>query len=163
MGKYGMTGYYEQCLEAGLEYQDFVVDALRKCTPAILVLPYNSRKYQQNIGESASGIEIKFDNKMKETGNVYIEVAEKSNAAIADFTPSGIYRNDNSWLYLIGDYEQALLFGKKQLQLIYIDEKNYDKRGIKRKEKATSQGFTYPITNAIKSGMCLNVFKFNNV
>ena len=155
-----MTDYYKEKLEAGLEYQDFVADKLRKDDPCIILGAYSSRKYQNERGESASGIEIKHDMRMKDTGNLYIEVAEKSNAALHDYTPSGIMRNDNTWLYLIGDYEQAFLFSKHQLKALYADEKHYASRGIRKKQTPTSIGFTYPIENAMK-GICLKRFVFS--
>ena len=116
MGKYGLTPYYIEKFEAGLEYQDYVADKLRKSDPCIILAPYSSRKYQNEHGESASGIEIKYDMRMKETGNLYFEVSEKSNADLLEYTASGIMRNDNTWLYLIGDYDQAFLFSKSQLR-----------------------------------------------
>ena len=154
-----MTEYYKGKLEAGLIYQDFIADKLRKADPCIIIGAYSSRKYQNEYGESASGIEIKHDMRMKETGNLYIEVAEKSNADLANYTPSGIMRNDNTWLYLIGDYEQAFLFSKHQLKALYADEKNWAMRGIRRKQTPTSIGFTYPVENAMK-WMCLRHFVF---
>lgn len=160
MGKYGMTEYYKEKLEAGLEYQDFIADQLRKFDPCIILGAYSSRKYQNEKGESASGIEIKHDMKMKETGNLYIEVAEKSNALLLDYTPSGIMRNDNTWLYLIGDYEQAFLFSKNQLKAIYADEQHYKQRGIYKRQIDTSIGFTLPIGYA-KKFLCLYHFVFS--
>lgn len=154
-----MTKYYDEKLKDGLEYQDFIADQLRKADPCIIIGAYSSRKYQLEHGESMSGIEIKYDMKMKSTGNLYIETAEKSNALISDYTPSGIMRDDNTWLYLIGDYEEAFLFSKKQLKMIYADEKNYHKRGIVKRQTDTSIGFTYPVKDAL-GGMCLRHFKF---
>lgn len=154
-----MTDYYKEKLESGLEYQDFISDQLRKCDPCIIISAYSSRRYQNDRGESASGIEIKHDMKMKDTGNLYIEVAEKSNAALPDYTPSGIMRNDNTWLYLIGDYEQAFLFSKNQLKAIYADKANYRQRGISEKTNSTSLGFVLPIGYA-KKFLCLYHFIF---
>jgi hypothetical protein len=160
MGEHGMTEYYKEKLEAGLIYQDFVADQLRKDDPCIIIGAYSSSKYQNEHGESMSGIEIKHDMLMKNTGNLYIEVAEKSNANLPDYTPSGIMRNDNTWLYLIGDYEQAFLFSKHQLKTLYADERNYSIRGIRKKQTPTSIGFVYPIDSAMK-GMCLRRFVFS--
>lgn len=154
-----MTEYYKDKLEAGLEYQDFVADQLRKADPCIILMAYSSRKFQNERGESASGIEIKHDMRLKETGNVYIEVAEKSNPELPNYTASGIMRNDNTWLYLIGDYEQAFLFSKNQLKGIYADEQHYKQRGICKKQTATSVGFTLPIGYA-KKFLCLYHFVF---
>lgn len=152
-----MTEYYKGKLEAGLEYQDFVADELRKS--GIFLGAYSSRKWQNEKGESASGIEIKHDMRMHDTGNLYIEVAEKANPNNAEYVPSGIMRDDNTWLYLIGDYNEAFLFSKKQLQSIYADKVNYTRRGIRERQTPTSVGFTYPIENAMKY-MCLRRFTF---
>lgn len=152
-----MTEYYKGKLEAGLEYQDFISDELRKY--GIILSAYTSRKWQNEKGESASGIEIKHDMRMHDTGNLYIEVAEKANPNNAEYVPSGIMRDDNTWLYLIGDYTKAFLFSKKQVQSIYTDKGNYAKRGIKERQTPTSIGFTYPIENAMKY-LCLKCFTF---
>ena len=154
-----MTEYYKGKMEAALEYQDFVADQLRKADPCIIIGPYSSRKWQIDHGESASGIEIKYDMKKAETGNLYIEVAEKSRPEMPDYTPSGIMRDDNSWLYLIGDYDEAYLFSKKQLQNVYADSKSYPVRGIKRVQTATSIGILIP-TDKVMGGMCLRRFDF---
>lgn len=161
MGEYGVTEDYKSKLEVALEYQDFIADQLRKMDPCIILGAYSSRKWQMNHGESASGIEIKYDRKMRETGNLYIEVAEKSCPEMPEYTPSGIMRDDNTWLYLIGDYEEAFLFSKSQLKILYADKGNYQKRGIKERQTPTSIGITYSTENAMK-GMCLRRFVFKN-
>lgn len=154
-----MTDYYSAKLQAGLEYQDFISDELRM--RGIYLGAYSSQKYQYEKGESASGIEIKYDMRVAETGNLYIEVAEKSNENVIGWTSSGIFRKDNTKFYLIGDRLQAFLFSKHQLQDVYHDTKNYDRRGIKLKETKTSKGFIYPVHSALK-GMCLVHFVFDN-
>ena len=161
-----MTENYQQQLEDGLEYQDFIVDALRKMQPAIIVMPYSSRKYQHEMGEGATGIEIKHDKKYeKGSPNLYIEVEEKSNGDMPDFTPSGIYRDDNSWLYLIGGYKDAYLFSKHQLQRIYERTDLWKDREIFESwaytdGKKTSHGFCYPVKKAEELGSVLKHFVF---
>ena len=157
-----MTEYYKEKLEAGLQYQDYVADQLRKADPCIILGAYSSRKWQNDHGESASGIEIKHDMKLKETGNLYIEVAEKSNSSLKEYTPSGIMRDDNTWLYLIGDYEQAFLFSKHQLKTVYANRSQWPARGIRERQTPTSIGFTYPIRSAMQ-GMCLRRFEFKQM
>ena len=155
-----MTDYYKEKLEAGLEYQDFVVDKLRKYDPAFIVNAYSSKKWQQEKGESSSGLEIKHDMLMKKTGNIYIEVAEKSNPDNVDYVPSGIYRDDNTIFYLIGDYEQAFLFSKYQLQRLYECESSHKSRNIKKVQTPTSKGFLYPIEDALR-GYCIYKYNFS--
>jgi len=104
--------------EEGLQFQDFVVDLLMN-ELGIALSNYSSKYYQQNYGENRQGIEIKLDNRILQTRNVSIEVAEKSRADIKTWTPSGIMRNDNSWLYIQGNYNIVFVFGKAILQKLY--------------------------------------------
>lgn len=154
-----MTEYYKEKLEAGLQFQDYVVDKLRKYDPMFIVNLYGSKKWQNQKGESSSGLEIKYDMRMHETGNLYIEVAEKSNPDNPNYVPSGIYRNDNTIFYLIGNYDQAFLFGKYQLQKLYEHDECHKSRGIKKIETPTSLGFVYPIEDAMR-GYCLFRYDF---
>jgi len=135
-----MTSYYKEKLEQGLTYQDFVTEKLYEI--GIPVISYSSKKYQHMVGENKAGIEIKNDARFRETGNFYIEVAEKSHSDIRNFTESGIFRNDNTWLYIIGDYEEIFIFSKRQLRLV---EDKFDHVSI-----PTSKGFLLPIDYARK-------------
>ena len=137
-----MTEYYKEKLEQGLYFQDYVVELLYK--NGIPIISYSSKQYQNMIGENKAGLEIKNDQHFRKTGNLYIETAEKSNAANKEFVPSGIYRNDNTWLYLIGDREKVFVFGKRQL--ISLHKKNK----YRTVETSTSRGFLLPIEDAEK-------------
>jgi hypothetical protein len=134
---YNMTENYSKCLEKGLQFQDFITDVLIK-ELGISLSTYNSKKFQYNKGENKQGFEIKFDDKFKITKNIYIEIAEKSNPNNYEYVKSGIYRNDNTWLYLIGNYECIYIFSKKHLQLMH----NMNK--YKLVQTTTSQGFLVP-------------------
>lgn len=157
-----MNDYYNQKFQAGLEYQDFIADQLRKADPCIIISTYASLNWQNGRGENSSGIEIKYDMKLEKTGNLYIETEEKSDAAIDGYTPSGILRNDATWLYLIGNYNEAYLFSKAQLKHLYLHREHWNKRGIREveAETKTSRGFLYPAHCAITSGTCLKHFIF---
>ena len=154
-----MTEYYNEKLQAGLAYQDFIIDKLRKTDPCIIIPTYSSCRYQNEHGESACGVEIKHDMMLKKTGNLYIEVAEKSNPSIEEYTPSGIMRSDNTWLYIIGDYTQVFVFAKNQLKTIYANRQLWLKRGIREVQKDTSIGFLFPVENALE-GACLKHYVF---
>lgn len=104
--------------EEALKFQDFVVDLLLK-ELGLAVTNYSSRYYQLKYGENKQGIEIKLDLRMTSTGNVSIEVAEKSRADMPNWTNSGIMRNDNSWLYIQGNYDTVFIFDKKLLLRLY--------------------------------------------
>jgi len=96
-------------------------------------------KYQYTKGESKSGVEIKLDRRFKDTGNLYIEYGEKRPEAI-NFMPSGIERNDNSWLYCIGNYEILYILSKKWLKELREDTESE----LRHITTATSKGFLLP-------------------
>ena len=104
--------YYKKMLKKGLEYQDFVIEFLYH--QGLPLITYSSEKYQIEKGENKLGVEIKFDDKFKETGNLFIEVEERRNEN-KKYVNSGIFRDDNTWLYVIGNYEWAFIFFKNQL------------------------------------------------
>ena len=132
-----MTERYKKMLKKGQEYQDFIADRLPEKL-GIALSVYKSKLYQYGKGESKQGIEIKFDDVYARTGNLYIEIAEKSNPKNPHFVKSGIYRNNNSWLYLIGNYERAFIFGISILKLYYEDSR------FEKKKIPTSIGFLLP-------------------
>ena len=154
-----MTDYYKTKFEQGLEYQDFVCDQLR-IREGWFVGCYSSRKYQQEKGESVCGLEIKYDMRLSETGNVYIEVAEKSRPELPEYTASGVFRKDNTWLYLIGDYHQAFVFGKTLMRNLYLNKDQKKAWGCVDRQTPTSKGFTIPIKSAIR-GIALKHFIFD--
>jgi|1_EtaG_2_1085319.scaffolds.fasta_scaffold05536_4 hypothetical protein len=137
--------YYKTKLEGALLFQDFVVDILMSQLSFVVAL-YGSKAYQQSVGESRTGVEIKHDEKFCDTGNLYIEIAEKSRPREGAYTTSGIYRDDNSWLWVIGDYDTLFIFGKRFLQLLHKSERY---RTIENNTK-TSRGFLLPREDAMK-------------
>jgi len=100
----------------GVEFQDFVCKELAK--RHVILQNMSSQKYQFTIGENLQGFEIKLDNRCTETERLSIEVAEKSAAGNAEFVPSGIFRRDNSWLYIHGNYQMFFVFARNILQLL---------------------------------------------
>jgi len=147
-----MTDNYKEMLEKGLQYQDFVTDMLIK-ELGISLSSYQSQKYQFNKGENKQGFEIKFDDRYKDTGNIYIEVSEKSNPSNDNYVASGIYRNDNTWLYLIGNYNTVFVFSKKFLILMHKTQK------YKSVQTPTSNGFLINKSDAKK--YCLKILFYN--
>ena len=107
--------------EESMEYQDFVVDILIK-NLGLAISNYSSRRYQFNIGESRQGIEIKLDKRISPKGNVSIEVYEKSKASNRLWVKSGILRDDNTWLYIQGNYDYIFIFSKRALRKIYEEK-----------------------------------------
>lgn len=118
---------HQNSLEVGHEFQDFITEKLAK-EFGIAITIFQSKKYQFQRGESLQGVEIKYDarstgdctyKQYAATGNVAIEIAEKSHAGIKEFSPSGIYRRDNSWIYVVGNFDCAWIFMKKHLILMH--------------------------------------------
>lgn len=142
------TEYYKAKLEGGLLYQDFVVDVAWQ-TIGLAIVQYSSKAYQQAIGESRTGVEIKHNELFGRTGNLWIEVAEKARPRPGPYAPSGICRNDNSWLYATGNYDTIFFFSKKLLRQLNASGRV---RIIENKTK-TSQGFLLTAEDAAKYAM----------
>lgn len=135
-----MTPYYSEMLNLGLQFQDFVFDKLYG--EGLPIISYSSKLYQTKYGENKAGFEIKYDRNFRKTGNFYIETAEKTKASLKDFYPSGILRDDNTWLYIIGDYETIYILSKRQLKILQKLNK------FKEVKNTTSMGFLLPVTYA---------------
>jgi len=138
-----MNEYYKKMLEIGLEYQDFVVERLYDV--GLPLISYSSKKFQHLIGENKAGFEIKKDQKFRDTNNFYIEIAEKSDPNNFEYIQSGIYRNDNTWLWIQGDEKNIYVFSKKQLIILHKSKR------YKEIKTATSIGFLLPFQEALKN------------
>lgn len=152
---------YEPKLKEAQEYQDFITDELLK--RGIILNQYSSTKYQYNVGESASGIEVKYDRLLETYGNLFLEVEERSDPSVDGFTASGIFRKDKMWLYLIGNYKKALLLHKHQMQvLLRMPEEVLESKGFTKKTNSTdtAHGFTVKYEILRDSNYCLNSFVF---
>lgn len=109
---------------------------------------YYDREEQYNHGENALGIEIKRDIKSRETGNLYIEYAERLNA-YGDWVASGIFKDDNTNYFLIGDIDGFWILEKRELEDLYnlIDRNGGKLRNgcrMVRAARGTSLGFIIP-------------------
>lgn len=133
--------YYRKQLAAGVEFQDHVCEVLYGI--GLPIVGYQSKKNQYKVGENITGIEIKFDDIYARTRNLWIEVAEKSNPENKKYVPSGIYRDDNSWLYVIGNYAEMFIFSHTMLRGV---RGKYDER---ENDTKTSCGFLMPRNDAI--------------
>lgn len=110
--------YYKAKLDGAKIYQDFVVDAAWNLL-GLAIVQYASEVYQRVVGESRTGVEIKHDEKFGKSRNLWIEVAEKARPREGPYVPSGIYRQDNTWLYCIGDYDTIFFFPKTLLRALH--------------------------------------------
>jgi hypothetical protein len=131
--------HYQAKLAEGAAFEFYIYEQfLDRVGIEIVSLP----KGHHILGENYEGIEVKYDARMHSTGNVYIEVAEKSHPNKPKYYPSGIMRADNSHFYLIGNYKEAFVFGKAQLVAL-VNEHDY--RCV---QKATSLGYLMPLAEA---------------
>ena len=117
---------HSDSLEVGQAFQDFVCIELAKT--GLILQNLSSKKYQFDTGENLQGWEIKYDarctgdctlKKCTATNQLSFEIAEKTKAENAKFIDSGILRDDNSWLYIQGNYHQLWIFDKKMLRRYY--------------------------------------------
>lgn len=130
-------------LDVGAQFLDFVMIQLRDY--GLYLQPMTSRKNQYEIGESLNGWEVKLDNRFTDTGRLSIEIAEKTRADNPVWIPSGIYRSDNTYLYIQGNYEYFYLFPKKYL--VFLHE---TKRYQVDERHPTVKKFYLPIAHADK-------------
>jgi hypothetical protein len=117
------SGHVDSLLEGEL-FQNFVKNELYKKW-SINVAYFVNKSQQRQIGESIQGYEVKLDNRCtgdngtQPTYRICVEVAEKNNKENKFFTPSGIFAQTNTWLYIVGNYMQFWIFGKKDLIRLY--------------------------------------------
>jgi hypothetical protein len=137
-----MTPYYKKQLERGLVFQDFVYEILAR--HGIMTVAYGSKLFQHRLGENKAGIEIKFDDKLVDTGNLWIETAEKSSPARPEYVPSGIQRECVE--YVIGNYDELYRFSTTLLRRMWKSGRYHEREnGLK-----TSLGFLLPREDAEK-------------
>lgn len=143
-------------LEVGNEFQDFVCIQLAK--QGIILQNINSKKFQYNVGENLQGFEIKFDSwctgygKKTASNRLSIEVAEKTKVENRHFIDSGIFRNDNAWLYIHGTYDCFWIFSVKILRELYKSGR------YQVKEEPTIKTFYLPVKHADR--YCSRKFDF---
>lgn len=108
----------------GEKYQEFVRKLLNPW--GVTLWHLNDKGLQYSLGENPQGFEIKFDQRcfsrnpdMNCTNRLSIEVQEKTRVANSTWVNSGILREDNSWMYVQGNYEIVFVFAKNWLRRIY--------------------------------------------
>ena len=109
---------------------------------------YYSKEGQYDKGESELGIEIKYDMRSLETGNLYIEYSEKSNPDNETWVKSGIFKKDNTKYFITGTEEKFWVLDKEDLKDLYdkINQNNCKHNGcqLKKAKQGTSLGFIIP-------------------
>ena len=132
--------------QSGLEFQDFVCTVLMR--EGIVLQNLGSKLYQLQVGESLWGFEIKLDRQFLETGRLSIELAEKSCSDMPGWTPSGIYRSDNTWLYIQGNYDRIYIFPKRFL--VSLHKTGRYQIGESPKDRPTVRKYYLPLIEAEK-------------
>ena len=156
-------------LEEAWKYQDFITEQLLKI--GISVNAYQSVFYQMKYGESASGIEIKNDRQMSKTGNVYIEFNQTTLRGTTN-RDSGIKMKDDSWLYIIGDFQKFFIFGKNQLRSLldkvqkkpkYYWENYHIRVSCHKNENGdiTSNGLVIPVQYIEENNLAIKTMEVN--
>lgn len=138
MSDYGE--YYAKNLADGQDFEDFCVWALLHYA-GLVSIPFRSKHWQRHVGESQFGVEVKLDKKSAKTGNLWIELWEKSSPDQPEWTTSGILRSDSCWLYAIGDHSTIYVFTKKCLERRAPKE-------LKTNGTQTSKGYILPTREA---------------
>ena len=108
---------YRSRLSIGQKFQDFCAVQIMNNLHIPLV-NLQSKEFQFEIGENLQGFEIKYDQKFGNTHNLYIETEHRVYPE-EEYYKGGILRNDNSWLYCIGNYDVIYIFSKKSLVHLY--------------------------------------------
>lgn len=143
--------YYREKRRQGEGYEQYIKEQWPKIYPLRTLTFFNGAKAQL-LGETKEGVEIKNDNLIEQYGRLYIETAEKSHESNECYVPSGIYREDNTQIYLVGDYTQCWLFSKRYLR--WLDQLDPPFLYRPPVDKATSKGFCIPVRNADQ--LCLD-------
>ena len=128
-----MSESYDDKLKVGQAYERFVRD--QYAALGITLTLVHGRTRQLLIGDTEEGLEIKHDRNHKTTSNIFIEVAEKRHSWQPDFVPSGIFRQDKTWLYGVGNYDVFYVFKKATLR------EESTRRHIFTINEGTSRGF----------------------
>lgn len=127
-------------LELGIQYQDFCQNVLQQY--GLHFVCFTSKYDQFNIGESPQGVEVKLDQLCTTTRRLSIETHEKSKASVQKWRDSGIYRYDNTWCYVQGNYDVIFVFSVKHLRW----QEQYG--GHKTHETQTIRAFYLPFSLA---------------
>lgn len=147
------TEYYDQQRLEGEAYEAYVCARLEE-EWRIRIERCTDRSTQISHGDTFFGLEIKLDKRFAETGNLCIELAEKTNAKNPRFVPAGIRAESGAWLYGIGNEDEFFIFSKRTLRLLadFIEDRDrqprYSERDkpnrIRTYETPTSRGFLLP-------------------
>lgn len=99
---------YQRDLEIGLAFENTVYRAFSTVYPIVRFHPSHSSYRQITVGENEERYEIKKDQKFRTTGNLFIEVRERSPAR--SWHPAGIHDATRPQCLVIGNEETFWIF-----------------------------------------------------
>lgn len=108
------TQYFRDKMEKAHEFEVYIENLFRENG---ILMGYFSGD-EQYIGETKIGVEIKNDEMMLETGNIYIEYQERMKNC-REWQNSGILKNDNTLFWIIGAKGKYYIIEKSKLIDIY--------------------------------------------
>jgi len=114
---------FEELLAEGEEYEDFIVEEMGKRNWILQIR--RSRRYQYRKGETLQKVEIKYNKRMSETGNLFIET-----------TPGGIY--GTNIIFVTGDYHKAFVLSTNELRRAH-------RSGKYKEVKFPNPGILFPL------------------
>jgi len=106
---------HSDSLAVGKAYESRIVYAMKTLYSIVLHI-FEDKYSQYYVGENGEGYEIKLDQHIQHSQRMSIEIGEKQAINRKDFTPSGIFREDNTVFYVQGFNEFAWLFWKSDLR-----------------------------------------------
>lgn len=116
-----MTRTEYEAYRAQMEYEgaqhDFYVGWRLRLEGQTVVF-YFTKKEQLAFGDqrvNGANVETKYDRRHAETGNLFIEIAEKK-PWMTTLTPSGIWAASAATIYAIGDYRDLYIFPRSDLR-----------------------------------------------
>lgn len=137
------TTYFIQQLKDSHAFEVYIDWLFRK--QGIDIGLYYGKEQQYHMGETAAGIEIKYDKRSAETGNYYIEYQERMHSG-SQWVESGILKQDDTKFYLLGTIDKFVIFERSWLmgyynRLVKNGEHLSDAMLVCEKAHNTSKGF----------------------
>jgi hypothetical protein len=102
----------------GDAFESYVVDHLQREWRATFDRCL-TKTDQLAYGDTFFGLEIKYDKQFAKTGNLCIEVAEKTHASNARYVEAGILCESCAWLYGIGNELEFFIFSRRTLRAVW--------------------------------------------
>lgn len=127
---------FENELKESHEFVSYWIEIIRR-EMCLNLTSIESKELQKKVlCDTQEGFEFKHDKIFSKTGNLWIEVAERHDPANG-YIPSGILRDDNTWVYCQGNFRTLFFLSKKHLRKEHIT----DRWTIKENTTKTSKGF----------------------